>query len=132
MLIRLHPEDATPVVHRKGQENFNYGDYYAYSKICTHPGCPASLYEADEHIALCPCHQSEFAVLESMRPVFGPAARPLPQLPIDVDQEAGYLTSPHGFIGPIGPGYWERGNYVGSTGQRQGSVSARMSRRPRA
>jgi ubiquinol-cytochrome c reductase iron-sulfur subunit len=112
MLIRFKAEDAQHIVKRKGQEDFNYGTYYAYSKICTHLGCPASLYESIKNIALCPCHQSEFDALEYMRPVFGPAARPLPQLPIDVDPETGYLISPHGFIEPIGPGYWERGTGV--------------------
>ena len=53
----------------------------AYSKLCTHVGCPVGLYQADEHLLLCPCHQSTFDVLDGARPVFGPAARSLPQLP---------------------------------------------------
>ncbi|HJC60838.1 MAG TPA: ubiquinol-cytochrome c reductase iron-sulfur subunit [Candidatus Dietzia intestinigallinarum] len=107
MLIRFRPEDAARVIKRKGQENFNYGDLYAYSKICTHLGCPTSLYEQQTHRFLCPCHQSQFDALEYAKPIFGPAARALPQLPIAVDSE-GYLVANGDFIEPVGPAYWER------------------------
>ncbi|KHF45374.1 cytochrome bc1 complex Rieske iron-sulfur subunit [Saccharomonospora viridis] len=107
MLIRLRPEDADRVVKRKGQEDFNYGPYYAYSKICTHVGCPTSLYEQQTNRALCPCHQSQFDILQYAKPVFGPATRALPQLPITVHSD-GYFIARHDFIEPIGPGYWER------------------------
>ncbi|UVE94995.1 ubiquinol-cytochrome c reductase iron-sulfur subunit [Dietzia sp. B32] len=107
MLIRFRPEDAARVTKRKGQENFNYGDLYAYSKICTHLGCPTSLYEQQTHRFLCPCHQSQFDALEYAKPIFGPAARALPQLPIAVDSE-GYLVANGDFIEPVGPAYWER------------------------
>ena len=59
MLIRLRP-DTPSVIKRTGQESFHYGDYYAYSKICTHLGCPTSLYEQQTNRILCPCHQSQF------------------------------------------------------------------------
>lgn len=72
VLIRFAPD--TPVVHRAGQEDFHFGDYFACSKLCTHPGCPASLYESQTHRLLCPCHQSQFLATEYARPVFGPAA----------------------------------------------------------
>ena len=107
MLIRFRPEDAARVIKRKGQENFNYGDLYAYSKICTHLGCPTSLYEQQTHRFLCPCHQSQFDALEYAKPIFGPAARALPQLPIAVDSE-GYLVANGDFIEPVGPAFWER------------------------
>lgn len=107
MLIRLRSSDADRVVKRKGQEDFNYGDFYAYSKICTHVGCPASLYEQRTHRLLCPCHQSQFDMLTYAKPVFGPATRALPQLPITVNQD-GYFVARHDFIEPVGPGYWER------------------------
>ena len=107
MLIRFRPEDAAKVIKRKGQENFNYGDLYAYSKICTHVGCPTSLYEQQTHRFLCPCHQSQFDAMEYCKPIFGPAARALPQLPIAVDSE-GYLVANGDFIEPVGPAYWER------------------------
>lgn len=109
MLIRLRPEDAARVIKRAGQENFNYGDFYAYTKICSHLGCPVSLFEQQTNRLLCPCHQSQFNALEYCKPIFGPAARALAQLPITVDPETGYFIAVHDFIEPIGPGYWERG-----------------------
>jgi len=109
MLIRFRPDDAAHIIKRAGQENFNYGDYYAYTKICSHLGCPTSLYEQQTQRILCPCHQSQFNALEYCKPIFGPAARPLAQLPIGVDQATGYLYAKGDFIEPIGPGYWERG-----------------------
>ncbi len=81
--------------------------YVAYSKVCTHAGCPVGLYRAQTHLLLCPCHQSTFDVLRGAEPVFGPAARALPQLPIEVDAE-GFLRATGGFPEPIGPGYWDR------------------------
>ncbi|GGM53845.1 ubiquinol-cytochrome c reductase iron-sulfur subunit [Longimycelium tulufanense] len=105
MLIRLRPNQR--VVKRKGQENFNYGDYYAYSKICTHLGCPTSLFEQQTGRLLCPCHQSQFDVYTYCKPIFGPATRALPQLPIEVDED-GYFFARGDFIEAIGPGFWER------------------------
>ena len=107
MLIRLRP--GTPVIQAPGQENYHYGDFYAYSKICTHLGCPTSLYEAQTQRILCPCHQSQFIATEYAKPVFGPAARPLPQLPITVNEE-GYLIATGDFSDPIGPAFWELGS----------------------
>ena len=107
MLIRLRTADAEKAVEREGQEDFHYGDYYAYSKICTHIACPTSLYEAQTNRILCPCHQSQFDALQYGKPVFGPAARALPQLPITVDEE-GYLIAKGNFIEPVGPAFWER------------------------
>ncbi|WP_068006435.1 cytochrome bc1 complex Rieske iron-sulfur subunit [Nocardia pseudobrasiliensis] len=107
MLIRLRTKDAQSAIKRKGQESFNYGDYFAYSKICTHLGCPTSLFEQQTNRILCPCHQSQFSATEWGKPVFGPAARALPQLPITVNTE-GYLVAQHDFIEPLGPAYWER------------------------
>ncbi|MBV7281680.1 MULTISPECIES: ubiquinol-cytochrome c reductase iron-sulfur subunit [unclassified Corynebacterium] len=107
MLIRLRSADAAKVIERVGQENFHYGDYYAYSKICTHIGCPTSLYEAQTNRILCPCHQSQFDALHFGKPVFGPAARALPQLPITVDED-GYLVAAGNFIESVGPAFWER------------------------
>jgi len=105
MLIRLDPD--VEIIERAGQEDFNYGDYYAYSKVCTHLGCPASLYEQQTSLLLCPCHQSQFLLTQYARPVFGPATRALPQLPITVDDE-GYFVALSDFIEPVGPAFWER------------------------
>ncbi|RIJ76339.1 Rieske (2Fe-2S) protein [Nakamurella silvestris] len=106
MLIRLRPNDQ--VTPRRGQAGFEFGDYYAYSKICTHVGCPVSLYEQQTGRILCPCHQSQFNVYDGAFPVFGPATRPLPQLPIALDDE-GYFIAVSDFIEPVGPGFWESG-----------------------
>ena len=95
------------LIKRKNQESFNYGDYFAYSKICTHIGCPTSLYEAQTNRILCPCHQSQFDALQYGKPVFGPAARALPELPINVDED-GYFYADGNFIEPVGPAFWER------------------------
>jgi ubiquinol-cytochrome c reductase iron-sulfur subunit len=77
----------------------------AYSKICTHAGCPVGLYRAEQHALLCPCHQSTFDVLRGAVPTFGPAARPLPQLPLEVDAD-GYLVARSDFPEPVGPSFW--------------------------
>lgn len=105
MLIRLRPGEQ--IVQRGGQENFHHGDFYAYSKICTHLGCPTSLYEAQTNRILCPCHQTQFLATEYARPIFGPGTRPLPQLPITVDDE-GYLVATGDFREAVGPAFWER------------------------
>jgi ubiquinol-cytochrome c reductase iron-sulfur subunit len=106
MLIRLRP--GTKVTKRPGQEDFNYGDYFAFSKICTHLGCPASEYDVQNNTTLCPCHQSVFLITESATPIFGPASRPLPQLPITVNDE-GYFVARGDFVEPVGPAFWELG-----------------------
>ena len=105
MLIRLR--NNVPVIKRAGQEDFNYGSLFAYSKICTHMGCPTSLYEDQTMRILCPCHQSQFQANEYAKPIFGPATRPLAQLPLAVDDQ-GYLYARSDFIEPIGPSFWER------------------------
>ena len=79
-----------------------------FSAICTHAGCPAKLYNVQTHQLVCPCHQSTFDVLEDCKPVFGPAPRSLPQLPLTVDAE-GYIVSQSDYTEPVGPGFWNRG-----------------------
>ncbi len=104
LLIRV--EDASlfrePVVLP-----WTVGPVVAYSKLCTHTGCPVGLYEADEHLLLCPCHQSTFEVLAGARPVFGPATRALPQLPLGLDEQ-GFLVARGDFESPVSAGFWNR------------------------
>ena len=107
MLIRLRPAQVEEAVAREGQDDFGYGDYVAYSKICTHAGCPVSLYEQETSRILCPCHQSQFDVTQGAKPVFGPATRSLPQLPITVDDE-GYFIARSDYPEAVGPTYWNR------------------------
>jgi ubiquinol-cytochrome c reductase iron-sulfur subunit len=87
---------------------WNIGGLVAFSKICTHAGCPASLYNVQTHQLICPCHQSTFDVLDDCNPVFGPASRSLPQLPIGTDAE-GYVIATEGYQEAVGPGFWNRG-----------------------
>jgi ubiquinol-cytochrome c reductase iron-sulfur subunit len=104
ILVRLDPRDLTESEDRTG---WSYNGIVAYSKICTHVGCPVALYEQQTHHLLCPCHQSTFDVADGARVVFGPAKRALPQLPIMVDDE-GYLIAQSDFLEPVGPSFWER------------------------
>lgn len=104
LVIRLNPADLIESDERK---TWSYDGIVAYSKICTHVGCPVALYEQLTHNLLCPCHQSTFDVTDACKVVFGPAARPLPQLPITVDAE-GYLIAQSDFNEPVGPSFWER------------------------
>jgi len=104
LLVRLLPEQLHPSEARK---DWAYNGIVAYSKVCTHVGCPVALYEQQTHHLLCPCHQSQFDITEEAKVIFGPAARPLPQLPITVDDE-GYLIAQSDFHEPVGPSFWER------------------------
>ncbi len=104
LLMRMLPEQITEAPDKK---NWSYNGIVAYSKVCTHVGCPVALYEQQTHHLLCPCHQSQFDVANGAAVIFGPAARPLPQLPITVDAE-GYLVARSDFLEPVGPSFWER------------------------
>lgn len=105
ILVRMRPDEIHAA---EGREGWGVDGILAYSKICTHVGCPISLYERTTHHMLCPCHQSTFDLAENGKVVFGPAARGLPQLPIAIDGE-GYLVAQSDFTEPVGPSYWERG-----------------------
>jgi ubiquinol-cytochrome c reductase iron-sulfur subunit len=109
LLIRVPAGDFKP---KKGRESWIVDGNVAYSKICTHVGCPVALYNEVTHELLCPCHQSTFEVLNHAKPVFGPAARPLPQLPLELDS-SGYLVAQSDYREPIGPGFWNRGRKKG-------------------
>ncbi|TKR23834.1 Rieske 2Fe-2S domain-containing protein [Cellulomonas hominis] len=103
LMVRMDPRD----LKSEQGEGWSYDGIVAFSKICTHVGCPVALYEQQTHHILCPCHQSTFDASDGAKVVFGPAHRPLPQLPITVDDE-GYLVAQDGFNEPIGPSFWER------------------------
>lgn len=105
LLMRLNPEDIKPAKER----DWGHDGIVAYSKICTHVGCPVGLYEQQTHHLLCPCHQSTFDVTQDCKVIFGPAKRPLPQLKITVDSE-GYLVADAPFHEAVGPSFWERGH----------------------
>ncbi len=110
-VVLINIGSARQVV-RKGRATWSVDGLVAYSKICTHAGCPVGLYKADgntrpSHELLCPCHQSTFDVLDGCRPVFGPAARSLPQLPLALSPD-GYLVAQSDFTEPVGPSFWNR------------------------
>jgi ubiquinol-cytochrome c reductase iron-sulfur subunit len=105
LLMRLDPTDIKSAKER----DWGYQGIVAYSKICTHVGCPVGLYEQQTHHLLCPCHQSTFDVTQDCKVIFGPAGRPLPQLPISVDAD-GYLVARSPFREAVGPSYPERGH----------------------
>jgi quinol---cytochrome c reductase iron-sulfur subunit len=103
LLIRVDPAQLRLP---PGRETWTPLGYIAFSKICTHAGCPVGLYRAAAHQLLCPCHQSTFDVLRGAVPVFGPTTRALPQLPLRVDGD-GFLRAAGDFSAPVGPGFWE-------------------------
>lgn len=111
LLIHLRDEDAAKLrenlKHVPANRDHMYGNLVAYSKICTHAGCPASLFEQQTNILLCPCHQSQFNIVDNARPIFGPATRRLPMLPLSVDSD-GFLIAKSDYQQPVGPGFWER------------------------
>jgi ubiquinol-cytochrome c reductase iron-sulfur subunit len=110
IIVKLAPGELQPA--RPGVPgvvmNWTVDNIVAYSKICTHVGCPVALYEETTHHILCPCHQSTFDATNGAQVLFGPAPRPLPQLPIGTDAE-GYLIATSDFHEPVGPAFWEMG-----------------------
>ena len=102
LLIRVYPAQLKPV---PGREGWSPEGFVAYSKICTHAGCPVGLYDQRSGDLFCPCHQSVFDALDGARPTAGPAIRPLPQLPLTVDTD-GFIVAQGDFSEPVGPGFW--------------------------
>jgi quinol---cytochrome c reductase iron-sulfur subunit len=105
IVVRMQPDDIHAYPSRK---DWGVQGILCYSKICTHVGCPISLWEQQTHHLLCPCHQSTFDLADNGKVIFGPAARALPQLHLGVDKQ-GYLIAMSDFQEPVGPSYWERG-----------------------
>jgi len=105
ILIRFGPGQ----IRSKKEVTWGVDNHVAYSKICSHAGCPISLYEQQTHHLLCPCHQSTFDMADDANVIFGPAARRLPQLPISVDAD-GYFVADSDYQEPVGPSFWERGD----------------------
>jgi ubiquinol-cytochrome c reductase iron-sulfur subunit len=104
LLIRVPPNVLQLPPDRLAAAPF---DNVAFSKLCTHAGCPVGLYQASTRVLFCPCHQSQFSVPQGAKRIFGPADRPLPQLPLTVDPD-GYLIAGGDFYEPPGPAFWDR------------------------
>ena len=110
ILIRLEqlaPGQGELVLQSPGRSDWTVQGVVGYSKMCTHLGCPVGLYQEQTTELVCPCHQSVFNVRAGAVPEFGPAPRPLPQLPLAVDAD-GYLVAAGGYDQAVGPGFWER------------------------
>jgi ubiquinol-cytochrome c reductase iron-sulfur subunit len=106
IVVRIAPDQIVSQQGGTPDEPWDFNGVLAYSKVCTHVGCPISLYEQKTHHLLCPCHQSTYDLADSGRVIFGPASRRMPQLAITVDSE-GYLIARGDFAEPIGPSFWE-------------------------
>ncbi len=104
LLIRLRPSEFQLDAERL---SWTHEGIIAFSKICSHMGCAVALYEQTTKHLLCPCHQSTFDVTRAAKVIFGPSARPLPQLAITVDAD-GYLIAKQPFTEAVGPSFWER------------------------
>jgi ubiquinol-cytochrome c reductase iron-sulfur subunit len=86
----------------------------AYSKICTHAACAVSMYRyplsqpttASNPALVCPCHYSTFNPAKGAKVEFGPAGRPLPQLPLMLDS-GGLLVAAGELSGSPGPSWWK-------------------------
>jgi ubiquinol-cytochrome c reductase iron-sulfur subunit len=105
--VLLRVADPDLIRPLPGREQWSPGGLIAYSKVCTHAGCPVGLFEAGSNQLLCPCHQSTFDVLRGAAPVFGPAAARLPQLPLAVGLD-GVVYATGAFSEPPGPSFWNR------------------------
>ena len=104
LLIRL---DDGLLLSQPGRDGWAPGGNVAYSKICTHAGCPVAVYNHIYYQLYCPCHQSVFDVLDGAKPLSGPATRALPQLALDIDAQ-GYLVARGDYTEPVGPDQWSR------------------------
>jgi len=106
-MAQLGPNDPPYPIAPPGKTEWGVQGYVAYSKLCTHLGCPVGLYQEKTQQLVCPCHQSIFNVNAGCVPEFGPAPRPLPQLPITASAD-GQMLANGSFDQAVGPGFWER------------------------
>jgi ubiquinol-cytochrome c reductase iron-sulfur subunit len=109
VVVRLNPSQLRLPAARRA---WSPDGILAYSKICTHAGCALALYRKPTFpdvqpgpALVCPCHYSTFDVTDGGSVLFGPAGRPLPQLPLEIDS-AGLLRAGGNFSGPVGPSWW--------------------------
>jgi len=108
VIVRLDP---SALRLPPGREGWAPEGILAYSKICTHAGCAVSLYRKPKfppvepsRALVCPCHYSTFDPAAGAEVIYGPAGRPLPQLPLLIDDER-RLRAAGNFSGPVGPAW---------------------------
>ena len=109
VVVRLDPAKLRLPAARA---NWAPGGILAFSKICTHAGCAVALYRKPtfpvvepKPALVCPCHYSTFDPYTGGEVIYGPAGRPLPQLPLTVDG-AGHLRAAGNFSARVGPSWW--------------------------
>jgi ubiquinol-cytochrome c reductase iron-sulfur subunit len=109
IVVRLHEGELRLPRQREGWAPHGI---LAFSKICTHAGCAVSMFryplfspKVPKPALVCPCHYSTFDPARGGKVIFGPAGRPLPQLPVAVD-ERGELRAAGRMSGPVGPSWW--------------------------
>jgi ubiquinol-cytochrome c reductase iron-sulfur subunit len=110
-VVRVRPDELELPDGRRGWATPE--GVVAYSKICTHAGCAVAEYRYPAYeptspgppALVCPCHYSTFSVIDGGNRIFGPAGRPLPQLPLAVDGD-GNLVAAGDFSGRVGPSWW--------------------------
>jgi ubiquinol-cytochrome c reductase iron-sulfur subunit len=108
VVVRVEPARLDLPADRR---NWAPGGIVAYSKVCTHAGCAVALYRSPHFepsrprpALVCPCHYSTFDPATGGTVLFGPAGRPLPQLPLAVGRK-GELIALGGFSGAVGPSW---------------------------
>jgi ubiquinol-cytochrome c reductase iron-sulfur subunit len=108
VVVRLDPDKLRLPAGRAG---WAPEGILAFSKICTHAACAVALYRnpkfptEEPHPALvCPCHYSTFDPFTGGTVTYGPAGRPLPQLPLMIDA-TGHLRAAGNFSGRVGPAW---------------------------
>ena len=95
LLVRLSPDQLDAATRQRAADGI-----VAYTGTCTHAGCSVSEWDASARQFLCPCHSSRFDPAHAGTRVAGPAARPLPALPLKI--EHGRLLVAGAFSGKIG------------------------------
>ena len=113
VVVRIRVDELRLPPRRRG---YAPAGLLAFSKICTHAGCAIALFRyplspatSGERPALvCPCHYSTFDVTRGAEPIFGPAVRALPQLPLRIDRRGGLVAAGR-LTGRVGPSWWDVG-----------------------
>jgi quinol---cytochrome c reductase iron-sulfur subunit len=112
VLVKLSP-DAIHLPAGRAPARWAPEGIVAYSKVCTHAGCAVSLYRKPTFpptqprpALVCPCHYSTFDPARGAQVIFGPAGRPLPQLPLTIDPATRELRAGGGYAGSVGPAWF--------------------------
>lgn len=83
------------------------GDIVAYSRLCTHMGCPVA-YDAAARTFKCPCHFSSFDAEKSGQMICGQATENLPRVLLEYDARTGSVTA----VGVDGLIYGRQANII--------------------